>query len=473
MPAMGRFYQYSSRNPGVSITCYLRRLGYRCRYGIACSLVGAVMGSLLASEPAQGASELWTVETEVRCNTIRYLAQAFAAETGTQPVSVVSVDENEMRARYSEAFRKGRPPAIVLANLDMIASVDYEFGLDHQIASAVVRNTGRPEPFLPQALAMVRGSRFNTYFAVPIYAWVQGLWYRKDWFERDGLAAPTTWQAIAAAAEHFHRPEQGQYGLIMGTGADVYAEQAFTHLALSNGAELVSEQGEVLLDTPLFEEVAAFYQQLTRFTPPGHIRAKDHEFYVRNQAAMVFYSSYYLENLFTTLETALDEAVPKVDPNLAANTGVVTSISNKRPARFGNLRVLAFSKSKDKQERRRVQAFVEYLLRNDAYVALLHAAPGGMMPVRKNVSSSETYLNDPQGVFRRFERTTLRNLSLKGQFIETFSIRPQGFKPRAAAIVGARVLPSVMAALADGQAPRDALKTAALRMRANQAAEAN
>jgi multiple sugar transport system substrate-binding protein len=39
------------------------------------------------------------------------------------------------------------------------------------------------------------------------------MFYRKDWFAQDGLAPPTTTDAVIEAARHFHNPRRGRYGV--------------------------------------------------------------------------------------------------------------------------------------------------------------------------------------------------------------------------------------------------------------------
>ncbi len=423
-------------------------------------LFGAWFALCLIPAPVSGDIEFWHIETEVRANTIRFLTQAFEAETGLGPISVIRVPEDEFRNRYSEAVRSGRAPALALADLEQIASVDYEHGLDHTATSHVIRTVG-PDRFSEQALVNVRDAgKAESWFAIPVYAWVQGLWYRKDWFDREGLEPPATWDAIEKAAVRFHKPEDGQFGLIMGTAGDVYAEQVFSQLALSNGAELVNRQGAVHLDSPGMVETAEFYKRLARYTPTGPTVAMDYPLYTQGKVAMVFFSSYFMEDVFTALDAILADGAGDADPTLPNKTGVVTTISQSRPARFGALRVLGLSNQSSARDQETARSFARFLLREDAYVAFLHSAPGGMLPIKRRVGNSEIFLNDPQGIFRRFQSSTLRRLNLEGKFIETFSIRPDGFNPSAAAIVGARLLPPALKSVLDGQPTKQALGAA-------------
>lgn len=50
-------------------------------------------------------------------------------------------------------------------------------------------------------------------YGVPSQTTPELLFYRKDWFARDGLAPPVTSDDVIAAARHFHDPRNGRYGV--------------------------------------------------------------------------------------------------------------------------------------------------------------------------------------------------------------------------------------------------------------------
>ena len=83
------------------------------------------------------------------------------------------------------------------------------------------------------SLMMVESPDPGNYYGLPYHGWVQGIWYRADWFKKAGLAPPNTWENILNAAKTFYKPEKNQYGILVGTKAENYAEQCFTHFALS------------------------------------------------------------------------------------------------------------------------------------------------------------------------------------------------------------------------------------------------
>ena len=52
-------------------------------------------------------------------------------------------------------------------------------------------------------------------YGLPVKADVSVLWYRKDWFEVEGLSPPRDWDDLLTTARHFLKPEvQERYGLV-------------------------------------------------------------------------------------------------------------------------------------------------------------------------------------------------------------------------------------------------------------------
>ena len=50
-------------------------------------------------------------------------------------------------------------------------------------------------------------------YGIPVQADISGLWYRKDWFEAEGISAPETWEAWLNVMDHFAEAEVMQrYG---------------------------------------------------------------------------------------------------------------------------------------------------------------------------------------------------------------------------------------------------------------------
>ena len=114
-------------------------------------------------------------------------------------------------------------------------------------ASQAVVDTLGAGTFSPRSLELVTVD--GKLIGVPSDSWAQMLVYRKDLFEEAGLAAPTTYETILAAAKALNK--DGVAGIVAATGpADSFTQQTFEYFALANGCQLDDEAGAVTLNTP-------------------------------------------------------------------------------------------------------------------------------------------------------------------------------------------------------------------------------
>lgn len=107
-------------------------------------------------------------------------------------------------------------------------------------------------------------------YGLPIKADASLLWYRKDWFAREGLSAPRDWDDLLNVALHFLRPEvRESYGLawplvfpggVAGGEATVYALLPFVWSA---GGQIVDLDAQrVRLDSPATSCVLELLREL-------------------------------------------------------------------------------------------------------------------------------------------------------------------------------------------------------------------
>ncbi|MDP4502626.1 extracellular solute-binding protein [Nonomuraea turcica] len=101
--------------------------------------------------------------------------------------------------------------------------------------------------------------------AVHAPADVTGLWYRRETFERLGLRAPRTWEELRATGRLLagRRPGSGHV-LVMpgGRRAGEETTYALTGLLAANGALVLGEGGEVVLDSPAAAETMRLVREL-------------------------------------------------------------------------------------------------------------------------------------------------------------------------------------------------------------------
>ncbi len=81
----------------------------------------------------------------------------------------------------------------------------------------------------------------DTHLAVPSESWVQLLVYRKDLFDKAGLAAPTTYDDVLAAAKALDSSDVAGF-VGANVAGDAFTEQTFEEIGLGNDCQLVDDE---------------------------------------------------------------------------------------------------------------------------------------------------------------------------------------------------------------------------------------
>ena len=248
--------------------------------------------------------------------------------------------------------------------------------------------------FSESALALTADG--DTQLAVPSESWIQLLVYRKDLFEQAGLAEPTTYDDILAAAEALDSPDVAGF-VGANVAGDAFTAQTMEEIGLGNDCQLVDEEGEVTFDSDQCVEALDFYGQLMQnYTVSG---AQDVDTtrasYFAGQAAMIIWSTFILDEMAGLRNDALPTCPEcKKDPGfLAKNSGVVTAIqgpSGSAPATFGEITswTIPAEASTDAAKQ-----FVEYVM-TDGYEPWIAIAPEGKVPVRSGPEAGSTEYSD-------------------------------------------------------------------------------
>lgn len=369
----------------------------------------------VAKEPVK--IEFWTTETQSdRMSTIQLLADTFQAVNPDIEVVVVPVDENDMPKQVASASAAGRMPALAEFSSDNALAFGAEDILDVDAATTIINSVGKNE-FYAGTLKLLESSA-GKYYATPYHGWIQGIWYRSDWFKEAGLAPPTTWEAIEKAAKYFYQPDKNQYGILVGTKAEAYTEQCFTQFALSNKASLFDKNGNLTFNTPQMKEAVEFYAKIAKYNPPGPQTWRARDYYIQGKMAGFFYSTYIMDDLALAEKMASSltgENFPELtgadfDPELSDKTGFAPKISKLQPAGFGVVVSLGFFKQDDPANTEAAKKFVKFLYTDDAYITFLHMAPGGMYPMLKKIAASEQFLNDPNGIYKHYGKAKMAEI---------------------------------------------------------------
>jgi len=325
--------------------------------------------------------EFWTTDNEEdRVNVYEELAAAFMAEHPEVDLRIVPIEEAGIAQRIATAQAANRLPDIVRMGIERVSSFAADGILDEDAASATIAAIGEND-FRAGPLSMVTNPTTGVYSAVPYDGWVQAIWYRTDVFAEDGLDAPLSWDAINAACDTL--PGTGNLLYALGLGTDPgqnYPHQVFEQVAISNNAWPFDANGNVSMNTPEMIEALKFYTDLQRCAIPGPQYWRGaREAYELDQAGMLFYSTYIMDDLVDGSGLDGGGNVQIAVDNLAGNTGFASEMTGPSgdSASYGQLVTLGIMTGADPM----AQEVVKFYMTGDNYLKVLGLAPFGKVPV--------------------------------------------------------------------------------------------
>ena len=337
---------------------------------------------------------VWIVEDlPDRVAATQEIVDAFAESSGVE-VELTAVAEDQFNQILTSNAAAGDLPDVIGGlPLGQVRTLSANELVDTEAVAEVLDGLD-PATFSESALQLTADG--DEQLAIPSESWIQLLVYRKDLFEEAGLAEPTTYDDILAAAEALDSPEVAGF-VGANVAGDAFTAQTMEEIGLGNGCEMVDEEGEVTFDSAECVEALDFYGELMQnYTVSG---AQDVDTtrasYFAGQAAMIIWSTFILDEMAGLRDDALPTC-PECKDNpgfLAENSGVVTSIqgpSGEAPATFGEVTswtIAADSATEPAQE------FVDYMM-NDGYEPWLAIAPEGKVPVRAGDSPDATNFSD-------------------------------------------------------------------------------
>jgi multiple sugar transport system substrate-binding protein len=414
---------------------------------------GLVAAGLTMSSLAKAATvEYWTTQTQSdRLQTIEVMADVFEALNPGIDVKVVAVDENDMPKQIAAAAASNTLPDLIEVGSNLSLAFSKEGIIDTASNSETIKKIGQ-DRFYKGALTLVENPELQEYVGIPYRGWIQGLWYRADWFKEAGLEPPTTWEAIEKAAKHFYQPENNQYGILVGTKADSYAEQCYTQFALSNDAGQFNKEGELIFNSDAQAEVLDYYKTLAQYNPPGPQTWRARDYYLQGKLAMFFYSTYIMDDIALaeaaagslSTENFKDLEGATFDPNLAKNTRLAATITNKSPSSFGTLVAFSIMKNNSKDDLEATKAFVEYMNEKDQVVAYSHMAVGGHLPMLRDIAETDEFLNDPKGIFNAYGRESIKEIVAGFDNIKNFSVVEGKVFPQSGEIFAKQIIPRMI-----------------------------
>ena len=150
--------------------------------------------------------------------------------------------------------------------------------LDELIAASLLN----PTDFLPTGWEAVNYRDLQ--YGVPFQPMPELLFYRKDLFERAGLAPPETVEEVVAAARALHRPKQGFSGIVWAAGRGSPIGRSYIEILGSFGRpplnlrpvgadfdirDISGAARQPTIDTEPGRRAAAYLRSLVDYSPPN------------------------------------------------------------------------------------------------------------------------------------------------------------------------------------------------------------
>jgi multiple sugar transport system substrate-binding protein len=364
--------------------------------------------------------EFWTTDNEEdRVDLYETIAAAYMADHPDVEIRIVAIEEGGITQRIATAQAANRLPDIVRMGIERVAAFAADGILDEDAAAATIASIGEDD-FRAGPLAMVVNPATGKYAAIPFDGWIQAIWYRVDVFEAAGLAAPTSWDTIKAACETLPGSGNLLYALTLGTDSGQnYGHQVFEQVAMSNDAWPFDAAGNVTMNTPEMVAALEFYTDLQTCAVPGPQYWRGaREAYELDQAGMLFYSTYIMDDLVdgSGLEDGGSVEIPVDD--LAGNTGFASEMAGPNgSASYGQLVTLGIMQGADPV----AQDVVKFFMTGENYLDILALAPFGKVPTLKSAVEGWSGLSD---YFANYSDETLAQIAGGFETMQRWLFRP-------------------------------------------------
>lgn len=161
----------------------------------------------------------------------------------------------------SNALKAGKAPDLGQIEYDSLASFRLKEGLTDIGACEGVEKAGAGFADWTWSQVGFGADGKDGVWAVPQDIGPMALYYRKDVFDKLGIAAPTTWEEYEAAARKIKAAGDGQYI----THFSQTDPNWFTGLLWQRGANMFAQDGDswkVTVDSPESREVASYWQRM-------------------------------------------------------------------------------------------------------------------------------------------------------------------------------------------------------------------
>lgn len=300
----------------------------------------------------------------------------FESENPDIDIKPIPVEEDALNTKVVTLASSGELPEVLEVNQDFAKTMVKDELIDQDAVKEAMETIGE-DRYFDGVLNLMRTEDGESYLGVPLFGWVEGIWYNKQVLADAGFEAPTNWEELLTIAEHFTDPTNKKYGIAIPTAEDVMSEQVFSQFALSNNANALDKDGNITVDTPEMQEALTFYTDLAKYTMPGSNGVTEiKDAFMNGTVPMAVYSTYLMPSVF--------------EENQASNLGFVLP-NQKQEAAYGVVTGLTITSGLEDAEKEAAEKFVEYMSSTEVQTELVLMSPGGAQPVTSEVLESPDY----------------------------------------------------------------------------------
>ncbi|WP_059103087.1 ABC transporter substrate-binding protein [Shouchella shacheensis] len=311
-----------------------------------------------------------------RLAVINELVAKFEEENPSVKVEQVATEEDSYNTRVITLAMSGQLPAVIEVSQDYAKVMDRDELIDKPAVNGLLNDLGA-ENYYDGALDVFRTEDGESVTGIPMSGWVQGIWYNKEMLAEEGFEEPETWEDVLEVAETFTDESENKYGIGLPTVDGLFAEQSFSQFALSNNANVLSEHGDLTLNTPEMQKALEFYQSLSAYTMPGSNDTTEiRDAFTNGTVPMAIYSTYLLPSIYEEGE--------------ADNIGFAVPTKESR-AVYGSVSSLTISSGLEEEKKEAAEAFVSFMAQPENTAEWILMSPGGAQPVHEYVVEEESY----------------------------------------------------------------------------------
>lgn len=223
-------------------------------------------------------------------------------------------------------------------------------------------------------------------WAVPIYGFVQALWYRKDMFEEANIEPPATWDELTAAAKALTK--DGVHGIALPASKSQATDQVLYSFLVSGGAKnIIDGENNITFNTPETINTYKKYVELLQYSPVDsntYTWGEPQAQFNSGKVVMAIEKGQYLAPFEE--ESGLSADQLGVVPMPIAENGEAGSI-------YYSNGIMMLTDDEKKQEA--VEKFLTYLYEPENYTTFVNAEPGLFLPVTTTGVESDFYWENP------------------------------------------------------------------------------